>query len=139
MMATEDERMNRNAKLDLHGRQFRQNAAALRGVELRRRPGCEPVLRALALDRVTLGMRLHLASCASCRRAATALRENREVNAARRAGLLLLVAFAVGCVIAASFVIGRTQAGGQVAPPDHARGGIALVVHAPASPAQSTG
>ena len=130
--------MNRNAKLDPHGRKFRQNSAAMRGVELQRRPGCEPVLRALALDRMKLGMRLHLFRCTSCRRAAAALRENREVNSARRAGLLLVAAVAVACVIAAPFVISRLQGDGHLLPSHHARGGFALVVHAPAS-AQSTG
>ena len=104
--------MNRNAKLDPHGRKFRQNSAAMRGVELQRRPGCEPVLRALALDRVKLGMRFHLVRCASCRGAATALRENREVDSARRARLLLLAAIAVVCVIAAPFAISRWQGTG---------------------------
>jgi hypothetical protein len=139
MMAKEDERMNRNAKWDPHGRKFRQNSAAIRGVDLQRRPGCEPVLRALALDRVKLGMRFHLVRCPSCRRAAQALRENREVNSARRAVLLAVAAIAVVCVIAAPFVISRLQGDRHLLPTHHARGGVALVVHAPASRAQSTG
>jgi hypothetical protein len=139
MMTKEVERMNRNAKWDPYGRKFRENSAALRGVELQRGRGCEPVLRALALDRVKLGMRFHLVSCTSCRRAAQALRENREVNAARRNGLLLLAAIAVVCVIAAPFVINRVQGDPHLLPAHHARGGVALVVDAPASGAQSTG
>jgi hypothetical protein len=139
MMAKEVERVNRNAKEDPYGRKFRENSAVIRGADLRRRPGCEPVLRALALDRVQLGMRLHLARCRSCRRAAAALRENSEVNSARRAGLLLLAAIAVVCVIAAPFVISRLQGDRHLLPTHHARGGVALVVHAPASHAQSTG
>jgi hypothetical protein len=67
---------------------FREDSAALRDVQLRRRPGCDPALRALALDRVTFAMRLHLARCSSCRKAAAALRENADVDSMRRAGLL---------------------------------------------------
>jgi hypothetical protein len=48
------------------------------------------VLRALVLERVKIGMHLHLARCSSCRRAAAALRENRDVDSLRRAGLLFL-------------------------------------------------
>ena len=137
-MAKEVERVNRNAKWDPYGRKFRENSAAIRGADLRRRPGCEPVLRALALDRVQLGMRLHLARCRSCRRAAAALRENRE-DSARRSVLLLVAAVAVVCVIAAPFVISRLQGDRHLLPTHHARGGVALVVHAPASRAPSTG
>lgn len=130
--------MNRNANWDLHGRKFRENSAAIRGARIERRPGCDPVLRGLALDRMTLGMRLHLFRCASCRRAAAALHENREVNSARRAGLLVVAAVAVACAIAAPFVINRQQGDRHLLPAHHARGGVALVVHAPAT-AQSTG
>ena len=130
--------MNRNANWDPHGRKFRENSAAIRGARIERRPGCDPVLRGLALDRMKLGMRLHLVRCTSCRRAAAALRENREVNSARRAGLLIVAAVAVACVIAAPFALSRLQGDGHLLPTHHARGGVALVVHAPAS-AQSTG
>ena len=48
--------MSRNAKSDPHGRKFRENSAAIRGARIERRPGCDPVLRGLALDRMKLGM-----------------------------------------------------------------------------------
>jgi hypothetical protein len=100
----------------------------LRDVQLRRRPGCDPALRALALDRVTFAMRLHLARCSSCRRAAAALRENVEVDSTRRAGLLLLAVIAVIAVIAAPFVISRMGDDQHLLPAHKARGGSALVV-----------
>ena len=122
--------MSRSANLDPQGRKFRENSAVLRDVQLRRRHGCDPVLRALALDRVKLGMRLHLARCSSCRRAAAALRENVEVDSMRRAGLLFLAVVAVIAVIAAPFVISRMGDDGHLLPAHKARGGSALEVPA---------
>jgi hypothetical protein len=127
--------MSRSANLDPHGRKFRENAALLQDVQLKRRAGCEPVLRALALDRVKLGMRLHLVRCSSCRRAAAALRENSDVDSLRRAGLLCLAAAAVISVIAAPFVISR-MGDHHLLPPHTARGGVAETVGA-AAPAVS--
>ena len=122
--------MSRSANWDPHGRKFRENSAVLRDVQLKRRPGCEPVLRALALDRLKLGMRLHLARCSSCRRAAAALRENVEVDSMRRAGLLFLAVIAVLAVITAPFVVSRLGDDHHLLPPHKARGGIALEVPA---------
>ena len=131
--------MSRRANWDPHGRKFRENSAVLRDVQLKRRPGCDPVLRALALDRVKLGMRLHLARCPSCRRAAAALRENVEVDSMRRAGLLFLAVVAVIAVIAAPFVISRMGDDEHLLPAHKARGGIALEVPAAsAAPDAST-
>jgi hypothetical protein len=128
--------MSRNANWDPYGRKFRDNSSVLQDVQLKRRPGCDSVLRALALDRVKLGMRFHLARCSSCRRAAAALRENSEVDSLRRAGLLFLAIAAVAAVIAAPFVIGHLGDDGKLLPPPHkARGGIALIVHATGAPA----
>jgi hypothetical protein len=127
--------MNRNANWDPHGRKFRENSAVMRDVQLKRRPGCDPVLRALALDRVKPGMRLHLARCSSCRRAAAALRENSDVDSLRRAGLLFLALIAVLAVIAAPFVISRMTDDQHLLPAHKARGGIALTVHAAGAPA----
>jgi hypothetical protein len=124
--------MSRNANSDPHGWKFRENVAVLQDVQLRRGPGCDPVLRALALDRVKPGMRLHMLRCTSCRRAAAALRERGSM---RRAGLLLLAAAAV---IAAPFVIGRLGDDKLLPPADDARGGVAHVVHATGLPASGT-
>jgi hypothetical protein len=87
------------------------------------------MLRALALNRVTLGMRPHLVRCSSCRRAATALRENGDVDSLRRVGLLCLAVAAVAAVVAAPLAISR--AGGHHLPAQHgARGGAADIVGA---------
>jgi hypothetical protein len=129
--------MKRNASWDPYGRKFRENLSVLQDVKLKRRTGCEPVLRALALDRVKLAMRLHLARCTSCRRAAAALRENREVDSLRRAGLLCLAIAAVVAVIAAPFAIGRLGDDHLLPPSPGARGGTAHVVHATGAPTGS--
>jgi hypothetical protein len=126
--------MKRNANWDPHGRKFRENSAVMRDVQLKRRPGCDPVLRALALDRVKPAMRLHLARCSSCRRAAAALRENTEVDSMRRAGLLFLALIAVCAVIAAPFVVSRMGNDQHLLPVHSARGGVAVVVGAAAGP-----
>ena len=122
--------MSRNANLDPHGRKLPENGPLLGSVQLKRRTGCDPVLRALALDRVTLGMRLHLVRCSSCRRAATALRENGDVDSLRRVGLLCLAVAAVAGVVAAPLAISR--AGEHHLPAPHgALGGAAELVGAP--------
>jgi hypothetical protein len=127
--------MSRSANWDPYGRKFRENSAVLQDVQLKRRSGCDPVLRALALDRVKLGMRLHLARCSSCRRAAAALRENSDVDSMRRAGLLFLAVVALIAVIAAPFLISRMGEDKLLPPADDARGGVAHVVHATGAPA----
>jgi hypothetical protein len=129
--------MSRDANWDPHGRKFREDSVVLRDVQLKRPPGCEPVLRALALDRVKIGTRLHLARCSSCRQAAAALRENVEVDSTRRAGLLFLAVIAVIALIAAPFVISRIGDGGHLLPAHKARGGISQVVPEAAPPADA--
>lgn len=80
-------------------RRIRERRAALLEFEYVRRPACEPVLRALALDRLPLRARAHLLVCSNCRRADAELH-----SASRRGGFLILLLLAIAVVVAAWLV-----------------------------------
>jgi hypothetical protein len=119
--------MNPNTIFNAQARKFADNATVLRRAARRRGPGCEPVLRALALDRQTLSTRAHLVHCASCRRAATALRENFEPAALGRRRLFILVVIVLLAAIAAPFALRALRDDPHLTPAHNARGGTAIV------------
>jgi hypothetical protein len=79
--------------------QVRDRRAALLEFEFVRGPACEPVLHALALDRLPLRARAHLLVCANCRRADAELH-----SASRRGGFLILLLIAIAAIVAAWLV-----------------------------------
>jgi len=81
-------------------RRIRERRAALLEFEFVRRPACEPVLRALALDRLPLRARAHVLVCSNCRRADAELH-----GAARRGGFLILLLLVIAAVVGA-WVVG---------------------------------
>jgi hypothetical protein len=109
---------------------YRRRMEQLEGLDLRRRPGCEPCLRALVTGEWTPEALHHLGWCDSCGAAAVALGMHAPAAASsffrRRAGWLAVAAFAVVAVpLVGSQVINQ---GSQ------ARGGGAIRV-----PAATTG
>ena len=80
---------------------YRRRMEQLEALDLRRRTGCEPCLRALVTDRWTPDALHHLGWCDSCRAAAAALGLQAPAGASflrRRAGWLAVAAFAVVAV-----------------------------------------
>src|SRR4051812_38618936 len=96
----------------LENSRHRQRLDVLAGVELTRRPGCEPCLRALVLDQWTPETLHHVGWCDSCRRASIALGKIPAAAATRarrrrRAVLATAVAaFAIAAPLAGSQLIG---------------------------------
>jgi hypothetical protein len=131
--------MSQNPIPSQQARKLAANARVLRSAARRRRPGCKPVLCALALDRPTLSTRVHLVHCASCRRAATALRENFEPAALARRRLFMLVVVVLLAAVAAQLALSALRDDPRLTPPHKARGSAALLVDAPAGPATGTG
>ena len=83
---------------------FRDRLQQLADLDLRRRPGCEPCLRALVVGDWTPGPLHHIGWCESCRRAAFALGTDAPTAAGgnrwyrRHAAWLAVAAFAVVAV-----------------------------------------
>jgi hypothetical protein len=104
---------------------YRERVQQLEGLDLLRRPGCEPCLRALVVRDWTPATLHHLGWCESCRRAALALgmRAPAAEGATwfrRHAAWLAVAAFAAVAVpLVASEVVDRGSSGGQ-------RGGVAI-------------
>ncbi len=111
----------------------RARIAQLEALDLRRRAGCEPCLRALVTDSWDAEALHHLGWCDSCRAATIALGMHAPAAASflrRRAGWLAVAAFAIVAVpLVASQVIDTGSSG-------NARGGSAVQT-APASPGDS--
>jgi hypothetical protein len=119
---------------------YRERAELLSGLELRRRPDCEPCLRALVLDEWTPETHHHLGWCDSCRKAGFALGMGAPAAAAsaarvgRRhtAWVVLAAGLAIAGPLVASTVIDNPF-GSQEAP----RGGVAATT--PQAPATTPG
>ena len=80
---------------------YRRRMEQLEALDLRRRTGCEPCLRALVTGRWTPDALHHLGWCDSCRAAGAALGMQAPAGASflrRRAGWLAVAAFAVVAV-----------------------------------------
>jgi hypothetical protein len=115
---------------------YRRRMEQLEALDLRRRTGCEPCLRALVADEWTPDALHHLGWCDSCRAATIALGMHAPAAQAsflrRRAAWLAVAAFAVVAVpLVGSQVINR---GSQV----EVRGGSAISVPAATTPASTT-
>jgi hypothetical protein len=126
-------------------RRYRERIAILSGLELRRRPDCEPTLRALITNDWTPETIHHIGWCDSCRTAGFALGMGtpaaaREVARPirRRAALVgVAAAIAIAAPVVASQTFGNPFGGSEAA----VRGGISQLVHTispttPAHPAQ---
>ena len=103
-------------------RRYRERRDVLLEAELVRKPACEPVLRGLAMDRLPLRARAHLAVCASCRRAETELH-----GASRRGAILIVLVAVVALLVAIPIVTSGSNDDPNLPPPHAARGGAALV------------
>jgi hypothetical protein len=118
---------------------YRERMEQLQGLDLRRRPGCEPCLRSLVTDEWTPETLHHLGWCDSCRAATIALGMHTPAGEAswlrRRAGWLAVAAFAVIAVpLVASQVVNQGSELG-------ARGGSANQIPAvtiPTTPGTTT-
>jgi hypothetical protein len=114
---------------------YRERMEQLESLELRRRSGCEPCLRALVVDEWTPEALHHLGWCDSCRAATIALGMHAPAAQAsfvrRRAAWLAVAAFAVVAVpLVGSQVINH---GSQI----EVRGGGAVNVPAATAPAST--
>jgi hypothetical protein len=103
---------------------YRQRLQQLEGLDLRRRSGCEPCLRALVMDEWTPDALHHMGWCESCRSAAIALGMHAPAARAawyrrRAVWLAVAVAAAIAAPLVGSQVI--SNQGPQVA----SRGGSA--------------
>jgi hypothetical protein len=117
---------------------YRERVEQLESLDLRRRTGCEPCLRALVLDKWTPETLHHVGWCDSCRAATIALGMHAPAAAGsswvrRRAAWLAVAAFAVVAVpLVGSQLIGDGGSHGV-------RGGSATALHASTTPGTSTG
>jgi hypothetical protein len=106
---------------------YRKRVQQLEALDLRRRAGCEPCLRALVVDDWTPETLYHVGWCASCRSAAIALGLEAPVAGSswlrRRAAWLAVAAFAaIAIPLVGSQVIGNDRS------PAADRGGLASTV-----------
>ena len=96
---------------------YRERMEQLETLELRRRPGCEPCLRALVVDEWTPETLHHLGWCDSCRAATIALGMHAPAAAAswyrRRAAWLAVAAFAVVAVPLVGSQVDRPRLAGR--------------------------
>jgi hypothetical protein len=79
---------------------YRARAEQLAGLDLRRRPDCEPCLQSIVTGKWTPETEHHLGWCDSCRTAAAALGTGPAATGSPRRRRAVLVALAAGLVIA---------------------------------------
>jgi hypothetical protein len=107
---------------------YRERCDQLAGLDLKRRPGCEPCLQSLVTDEWTAETEHHVGWCDSCRAAAVALGPGVHLEGEPRRRRALWLAVAAGALIlvplVGSQVIGNPFSG------HGARGGVAHAVGA---------
>ena len=120
---------------------YRERMEQLERLDLRRRPGCEPCLRALVVDEWTPDALYHMGWCESCRSAAIALGMHDPAAAGawyrRRAAWLAVAAVAaIAAPLVGSQVLSSRDS--QVAARGGSASSVRTVPHAelPALPAQ---
>jgi hypothetical protein len=123
-------------------RRHRDHIALLSALELRRRPDCEPTLRALVTGEWTPETVHHIGWCETCRTAGFALGMGTPAAARAIAAPIrrraVWVGVATGAVLAATAVGAQSIDNPFAGSPAAARGGVAHIAGpaAPASPAQ---
>jgi hypothetical protein len=118
-------------------RRYRERCDQLSALELRRRPDCEPTLRALVLDEWTPETYHHIGWCDSCRTAGFALGMGGPrgvAHSAPRRRRALWLALAAGVAIAAP--IAGSQLIDNPFGSQDVRGGVAITVRQAPPPPQ---
>jgi hypothetical protein len=120
----------------LENAHYRERLELLAGLDLTRRSGCEPCLRALIMDNWDYESLYHLGWCDSCRRASFAL--GMDASTATVAGSphrkrAFLIALAAAAAIAVPVAASQLLGGGH-----NPRGGVASPVVTATNPQTST-